>query len=255
MSVDEDPIDELISAGAPDADPAEREPLDVGLLQAWRAGTLDAAQADAIATRLADDPEARATLAALAEPVPADLSARMRAELPAHPRRRVAPWTGALAAAAAVLFGVWLTRPDHGPLPSYELAGPFGGIAATRGAEAKGTYFLPQSQIEVVVRPRRTLSGMPPKARAFVSMPGAALRSLPAASLSRAASGAYTVTGAGRALLGDAPGTFTISVALAREASALDALEGRVITEATRSVRILSATLTYRLTPAPEETP
>ena len=96
---------------------------------------------------------------------------------------------------------------------------------------------------------------MPPAARVFVSMPGATLRSLPAASMSRAESGAFVVSGTGRALLGDAPGTYRIHVALAGDAGALDALEGRNITEVPENIRVFTATLFYRLTPDTKETP
>ena len=183
--------------------------------------------------------------------VPEALKLRMQAELPA--RRRSLAWAGVLAAAAAVVVGVWLARPEA-VLPAYELAGPFGGVVPTRGDAQRGTYHLPHSRLELVARPRATLSGMAPVARAFVSMPGAALRSLPAASLSRAESGAWTVSGAASEILGDAPGTFIVHLALARSAADLAALDGRPLTEVGRNIQILSATIVYRLTP-PEESP
>lgn len=255
MSVDErDPIDALIAGGAPTGDEvqAQADPLDPGQLMAWRAGVLPADEAEAVEARLAADPDARATLADLSEPVPDALKARMREVLPT--RRRALAWASVLAAAASIVFGVWLARP--GPTsPDYELAGPFGGVAPTRSAEARDTYFLPHSRVEIVVRPKARLSEMPPAARVFVSMPGAALRSLPAASMSRAESGAFVVSGTARALLGDAPGTYQIHVALAGDAGALDTLPGRDITNVPQNIQILSATLAYRMAPEPEEKP
>ncbi len=235
---DED-LDGLIAGAAPPEGPGA--PVeDPGLLEAWRRQALSAEAAAEVEAELLRNPEARAELGRLAEPVPPALLERMAGELPSARRRW---WPVVALAAAAVLAAVLIPR--GAGLPAYELEGPLGGVERVRGEGPASLEFRAHSQLRLIARPKATLEGTPPQARAFVASVGGALRALPEAQLSQAASGAYVLSGPASSLVGPQPGRYVLVIALAAEEAALQALAGKPLAEAA-DVALLSAELTYQ---------
>jgi hypothetical protein len=160
--MDDDAIDALLR-DIPDDAPCSAS-YDDGRLLAITRGASD----DELDARLASDPEGRALLAALVEPVPNEVL--RRAEQAVVRRRRNGPLVAGvvvLAAAAALLL---VTRPWEQPAIdsiAYSVEGPLGGVRATRGAEPATTRFLPHSRLRLVVRPHVEPSGDAPVLRVF----------------------------------------------------------------------------------------
>lgn len=164
--------------------------------------------ADVVARRdeaaIAADPEARALLVALGQPVPAAVRARAEAALP---RGRRAAWLPAtLAAAAAALF-LWALWPA-GAGPAYTVEGPFGGLKTTR-TEAITTTFGPESALRLVLRPAGAGAEA---ARVFAEGPGG-LRPV-AATVTRGEGGAFRVEARGAALFQGPAGPRTLHIVL-----------------------------------------
>ena len=91
----DDEIDAIARGALREPEPAgetgdpETEPIDPGVLLDYRAGRLDASAIAAVEARLIADPEARAILRELAEPVPPAKLFQLVAEMPAPPPAEV----------------------------------------------------------------------------------------------------------------------------------------------------------------------
>lgn len=133
----------------PESPAAQAEVADDRLV-ALRSGRMSPTEAVELERAVADDPEARGLLMALAEPVSPALRTRAMAVLPRRPAWWPALWALPLAAAAAA--GLWLAwpRPEG---PGYTLEGPFGGQQLVRSEQAS-TVFGPESRFKLVLRPQ-----------------------------------------------------------------------------------------------------
>lgn len=152
--MNDEELDQMLRA-IPDGAQAALPALDDGVLLAYRAGRLSAEQTQAVEERLAKDPEARALLEALSEELgPADVDAVL-ARLPAAAnviplRRRPATWA-AVAALAAGLVAVVVTRPATEQ--ARYLLEVEGGEAPTRGATpAQRLMVGPEGRLTVRLR-------------------------------------------------------------------------------------------------------
>jgi hypothetical protein len=159
----------------PESPAAQAEVADDRLV-ALRSGRMSPTDAVELERAVADDPEARGLLMALAEPVSPALRSRAMAVLPRRPAWWPALWALPLAAAAA---GLWLAWPRLGldialleaelaaawgeggsigsdhvqALGGYTLEGPFGGQQLVRSEQAS-TVFGPESRFKLVLRPQ-----------------------------------------------------------------------------------------------------
>lgn len=185
-------LDDLLAAtrrSAPDS--AER--VDTADLMALRAGTLDAARADAVQAALLDDPEGRALLLELADAAPA--------------RRR---WPIVLAVAALLLAGViggLLLR--SGPR---WVADPMMGVQQVRDTPAPTAtppLFRPQTPVPLVLRPEHATDARPPVS---ISVTGAGPARAIEPAGTWAATGVWRWTPLARDLFGAQPGAYTIEI-------------------------------------------
>lgn len=137
--------------------PEENEmPLDDGVLIAFRDGNLSVAQAEAVESRLARDPEARLLLRELSAQVSAsevdDVLSRMAPKSNVLPfvRKRAAVLLTASALAAGLLAVVITQQPSK--LGAYQFQVE-GGAATTRGSEVKTTRVLgPEGRLNIRLR-------------------------------------------------------------------------------------------------------
>ncbi len=197
-----EPSDDALDAQLAAVPREAGEAVDDHLLLQYRAGLLDDEQAAAVEARLANDPESRAVLAGLAQPIAAEQWARAASVLPTPRRSRL--WlTAPLAAAAAVVF--WLAPTSRGlDLPEYTLEGPFGGLKAVRSAE-QSLVFGPESTLRVRLRPVAPVEGV-----TLGVYSGSPLRLLPNEGLTAGKDGAFVYEAKVGALLGEAYGPHTL---------------------------------------------
>jgi hypothetical protein len=177
-------LDVLIRRSSPPAPVADHcvdaDEFDAGLLVNLRAGVLEPEAQARVEAHLTACVFCRGLLRGLAAAPSAALDTRVEALFPSatssvRPSRWLA--VGSLLAAAAVVAGVaFLLRGSPLPPPDYEISAFGGAQAETRSEEATGDrrVFRATSQVRLVVRPRQTLTGGPPFARAFVQRPAAA---------------------------------------------------------------------------------
>ncbi|MCB9545526.1 MAG: hypothetical protein H6706_06540 [Myxococcales bacterium] len=217
MELDDPTLDRLLatrpprgSGGDPPGDDAD-EPLDDGLLLAWRAGRLAPEAVEAVEARLARDPEARALAAALATWPPEAVLQRARAALPGQ--ARPVAWLALAAGLLLAAFGAWvfLAR-DVAPGPAYT-AGPLqGGVRTLMAEDAPDTgVFLPTSALRVVLTP--ATPGAPPPVAVYADRGGPTLTRV-AARIDPGEGGVFRVViGAGEAF-GEAFGPRRLVIAL-----------------------------------------
>lgn len=156
-------LDELLRR-IPD-EPRSETKLDDGRLLALASGAED----ETLEIQLARDPEGRALLDALTEPVPEALVRRAEAMTMRRHRARVfvIPIVASVLAAAFALL--WL-RPwaPREPVPiAYSIEGPLGGVHEVRGDGASSSRLLPTSRLRLIARPEREPTGDEPVLRVF----------------------------------------------------------------------------------------
>lgn len=162
----------LLEAVPANPSTTEEEPLDDGVLAAFRRGELDDATAAAVAGRLARDPAARALLVAQAEAARgSDAMSVARAvrgaTVRANSGRYAAVAVALVALAAAVIL--FVGRPTA---PEFALDGPYGGVAETRGEETISRSFVPGNRLRLFAKPAAPLEA-PPGCVAVVGTPDA----------------------------------------------------------------------------------
>ncbi len=216
--------------------------IDDAELVALRADRLDTARATQVEGHLAACAECRSLWADLADaPAPAVLEAVLESA-PRKAQRRWMPVVGVLAAAGLVLsFGVSQMSTGSGPeagvtIPDwqwYRPLRPMGGVAENRGHDAgasaapgKPVVFLTYSEVKIRLEPAPGTEGRkaPPAIAAFVAEPGAALRSVPSASVEVLEGGALQVSARGDVLLGTTPGPRVVYVTLGMRTPSVDGL-------------------------------
>ncbi len=228
--------------------------MDLGRLMDLRTGADDPAAWD----HLARCAFCRAMLREATEPVNELLVARLNRQWTvsaaarpavAAPRRRFAAIGAGLLAAAAVAIVVFQSHVPGGErtLPEYSLDGPHGGLADVRADGPESHAFLPDSTVELVLRPRaaRAARETAPVAAVFRQGPDGNLvrigegathesvgRQPGGVTIDVLQNGTVVLRGPGRALLGDVPGPKVLIVALAADAGRLDALSGQHVSVA-----------------------
>ncbi len=220
--------------------------VDDGVLMDFQSGRLADDLSAAVDRHLATCADCRTLLRDLAEPVPEALVGTLVGMAPAPTTRRWWPALVAAALAAGVMLMV-LPFGARGPVPAYSLHGPYGGAQATRAVQTS-TVFGPDSRLKILLRPSADLTVDAPTLRAFVTAPGGALVAVPSAALTEGVGGAWRVQ-APAADLFEAPGVYTMHLALATDASALEGLAGRTADEARRAAplaRWMTIDLEYR---------
>lgn len=163
----DDELDMLLSTVEADSQAA---PVSDEMLRRYGAGeALNEAQQVQVEAYLASSEAARDRLASLqghANPDPlhdwAVQALEQEAQRERFRRRRFGPVLGAVgglvAAAAAVLLVLGLPGPADGPaFPTYGLEGPRGAVRAQRNEDAKAEIFIPDSVLELVVRPEAAI--------------------------------------------------------------------------------------------------
>ena len=232
MGGDSETASDRLLGQIPDA-PDAGEEVDDGLLIAYREGRLTPAEAEAVEALLARSAEARALLAALAEPVELETRRRLEATIPA-PRRALAR-RGLLGAAAALAAGIaalaLLPRSGPGdPLPRYTLDAPQGWVRSVRSEAPEAPERLDAAgRLVLRLRPEAPTDARP-SLLLFVVHEDRRLAPGPAGAV-EAKDGAFRVSATGDALFGAAPGAKAVVLVLA-DSARLPSLAGRTVEEA-----------------------
>ncbi len=156
--------------GGSAADADAHADADIDALLAYRDGDATEAEAARIEARLAEDPEARALLRELAQPLPPFVETWARREtrsaLGARRRRWIGPAVTVALAAAVALF---VFVPRGAPIPDYRIDAVRGVQAPVRGDEpaALGGSVDPESILTIALSPAGAVGETPP-VRAFV---------------------------------------------------------------------------------------
>ena len=250
---DDDHLDDLARAAlAGPRTTVEDTAIDVGLLHDYQQGALSEEAAAALEEKLVDDPDARALLVELGEPVPPFLS--VWANRAARPARSKQVWGGvvmAFAMAAALIF--FATRPaEFAAPPGYRITGVQGGMMELRsdssGAE-KARTLDPESVLTITLAPEQADPETAPAARAFVVTPDGRLGPTPEDALQVGKGGALRLKAKAADLFGEAYGLREVLVALGADKAHLAKLAG-MSREAAQaelpSVRWLAVQVQYR---------
>lgn len=228
--------------------------IDVARLMAYRAGELSADETAQIDAQLADDPEARALLRQLAEPVPPFLAAwgqrETRKALGAQRRRWIGPAVTVALAAAVALF-VFVPRPDRAP--DYRIDAVRGVQAEVRGdaPPVSGGRVDPDSVLVVALAPGADGPSAAPPARAFVETLDGRLSAAPVDAIVVGEGGALRFEAPVAELFGrsaEAFGPRVVWIAVGGEAAALAALDrqpAKAAREGAQDVRWLSVQVRY----------
>lgn len=238
--------------GSPDDD--DTPPIDIDAVLAYRDGTASEAEQARIEASLADDPEARALLRELAQPVPPFVEGWARREarsaLGASRRRWIGPAVTVALAAAVALF---VFVPRGAPAPDYRIDAVRGVQAPVRGdapTAVAGGAVDPESILTIALAPAAAV-GEAPAARAFVQTPDGRLVAAPRSAIVAGEGGALRFEAPVAELFGRGPEAFgqrTLWLVVGADAEALAALDGRTV-EAARAeldgVRWLPVALEY----------
>lgn len=193
------------------------ESLDDGLLLAYRAGRLSPEAAAEVEALLARNPEARALLRELTQPVEPGLAERVERASRGRPRWWI---PAAMAAAAAAAF---LIVAQDAPLPPYEMEAR-GFVASSRGLAAPSNVLEPDSRLSVTLRPEQA----PEKAPAlgvFVAPDGGLLERARAGRIT-SRSGVFRFEVEAAALF-PKPGRYLVVLVLAPSEDVLQDVPGR----------------------------
>jgi hypothetical protein len=145
----DDEADRLLRAVPETRVPALR--LDDGVLLAYREGKLGEQEAANVERLLANDPEARALLRELSQPVSAEEVESLARLTPPTPRRKWAPLVlGGLGTAAAATLAILVARPVKAPL---DYALEVEGLAAPSRGAGQGVVLPSTGRLVVRLRP------------------------------------------------------------------------------------------------------
>lgn len=233
-------------------------------LHAFADGELSPREADAFRGHLATCPDCQAELQDILQLQGA--SDLLVGEAPAAhiaPVPRISPRSGArralmivLPLAAAILLALYVgLGASDAPVPSYSVKGPFGYVAAQRGANEPppegARIFLPESTVELRLIPDHAAGDRRLEAALFVAgEPDGRLVRAAAASIVRAPEGAFGITARAGALFGGDAGSKTLVAVIGGSPRALDGAAGKVPADlAAAGVQLVSIKIEYRLTP------
>ncbi len=213
MSVDDLRLMRHVRPERSDTDCIETPEFDPGRLLAWKQGHEDIE----VVTHLGRCAACRALMADL-EPASAAQVDRIVAALHPRPRRR---WLlPAVAAAAALAAGLWLSlRPLE--LPSFRPNEPLGGVQEKRDGVAPSRRFVATSRLEWTIPPATAVDG-PFLARGFRQL-GDRWQPLPEGTVQIGPGGTVVLAGLAGTLLGDQPGPVRLRVVVAGDEADLAA--------------------------------
>ena len=257
MTEEDIAVDELLFRAAPEPPPGAREQesdVDAGELLAWLEGDLDDDARDEMAGRLAASPAARQLLVDL-ERARAEGDVEGLVQVTPTRRRQWPPLAGAVGvtALAASLLLVFLPSAPV-DLPGYVPDALRGGVSKVKSGDAPASAtFVPDSQVEWVLRPQTRLVEPLPVGRAFFAPDGAKLLPLDPAALERVEGGSFVLRGRAADLFGERYGRLTLAIAVARETASLDGVKGLdpSAARALSDVLWLATSIEYRAALAP----